>query len=93
MKKTIMALFKNSFIRKAAVFSYFMFWGMQFLTMKVYAYIDPATTSMVIQIVAGVFISLGFAFGIFRRKLIMFFKNLWIKFTMKKIEKKAKEKE
>jgi len=52
------------------------------------AYIDPTTTAMLTQIIAGIFISLGLALGIFRQKLIMFFRNLKIKIIQKKIEKK-----
>lgn len=54
-----------------------------------FAYIDPATTAMVTQIVAGVFISLGVAFGVFRRKIIIFFKNLHVKREKRKIERRA----
>jgi len=43
------------------------------LTSKASAYIDPATTAMLTQIIAGVFITLGVVFGVFRRKIIMFF--------------------
>lgn len=53
------------------------------------AYIDPATTAMLTQIFAGIFITLGVVFGIFRRKIIMFFKNLSVKMTKRKIEKQA----
>ena len=54
------------------------------------AYIDPATTAMITQIVAGVFISAGVAFGIFRRKIIFFFKNLSVKNLQRKIERQHK---
>ncbi len=91
--KKITSLWKNKFVRKSAVFFYFVFWSVQLFPMKAHAYIDPATTSMVAQIVAGLFISLGFAFGIFRRKIAMFFKNLWVKFTAKKIEKEVSRSE
>ena len=64
---------------------------MTFLTSPVYAYIDPATTAMLTQIFAGIFISAGVLFGIFRRKIIMFFKNIGIKLTKKKIEKQNKK--
>lgn len=75
------------------------FWLMYFVILtamikpiRVQAYIDPATTSMITQIVAGIFISLGFALGIFRQKVILFFKNLWISTKAKRI-KKSSEKE
>jgi len=53
-----------------------------------FAYIDPTTTAMLTQIIAGIFISLGLALGVFRQKVIMFFRNLKIKIIQKKIEKK-----
>jgi len=59
------------------------------LTTTASAYIDPATTAMLTQIIAGVFITLGVVFGVFRRKIILFFKNLSINRTKRKIEKEA----
>lgn len=38
-------------------------------------YIDPATTSMIIQIVAGVAVTLGAVFGIFFSKIKRLFKK------------------
>ncbi|MDR0764821.1 MAG: hypothetical protein LBE65_04435 [Synergistaceae bacterium] len=67
--------------------AYFAFWTSRLLAANAYAYIDPTTTAMITQIVAGVFISLGFAFGIFRRRIIMFFKNLYVKMLQKKLRK------
>jgi len=57
------------------------------------AYIDPATTAMLTQVIAGVFITLGVVIGVFRRKIIMFFKNISVNRTKKKIEKEAAKKE
>jgi hypothetical protein len=57
------------------------------LTTKAHAYIDPATTAMLTQILAGVLITLGVVFGVFRQKIIMFFKNISVKRTKKKIER------
>ena len=68
-----------------------IFFGIYFTT-SASAYIDPATTAMLTQIIAGVFISAGVVFGVFRRKIMMFFKNISIKRTKRKIEKEnAKE--
>ena len=61
------------------------------LTTKASAYIDPATTAMLTQIIAGVFITLGVVFGVFRRKIIMFFKNMSVNRTKRKIEKEAEK--
>jgi len=52
-----------------------------------YAYIDPATTAMITQVVAGIVISTGVALGVFRQKIILFFKNLSVKWTQRKIER------
>ena len=43
------------------------------LTPTAYAYIDPATTSYIIQICAGVFIALGTVCGIYWKKIKSFF--------------------
>ena len=43
------------------------------------AYVDPATTALIWQILAGVFISLGVVFAIWWRKITTFFKSIWVK--------------
>ena len=63
------------------------------LTTTASAYIDPATTAMLTQIIAGVFITLGVVFGVFRRKIILFFKNISVNRTKRKIEKEAAKKD
>jgi len=71
----------------------FTFLGVSILlTTTASAYIDPATTAMLTQINAGVFITLGVVFGVFRRKIILFFKNMSVNRTKKKIEKQAAKK-
>lgn len=72
---------------------YFLFFFCMGLTTTASAYIDPATTAMLTQIIAGVFITLGVVFGVFRRKIIMFFKNMSVNRTKRKIERQnAKQK-
>ena len=66
---------------------YFVVWLDIYFTIPARAYIDPATTAMVTQIVAGVFISAGVVFGVFRRKIVLFFKNITVKRKQRKIEK------
>jgi len=61
------------------------------LTTTASAYIDPATTAMLTQIVAGVFITLGVIAGVYRRKISMFFKNKSVNRTKRKIEKEAEK--
>ncbi|NLB90621.1 MAG: hypothetical protein GX786_05325 [Clostridiales bacterium] len=55
------------------------------------AYIDPATTSYVVQIVAGVVISLGVVLGIYWKKISLAFMNLKVKIMKKRIAKKAEK--
>lgn len=45
------------------------------LTQNCYAYIDPAATSYIIQIVAGVIVALGAVFGVMWSKIKRFFKK------------------
>jgi len=81
---------KNTgFVYRLIGTAYFLFFICMYLTMPAAAYIDPATTAMLTQIIAGVFITLGVVFGVFRRKIIMFFKNMSINRTKRKIEKQA----
>ncbi len=40
-----------------------------------HAYLDPGTSTYVIQIIAGAFISAGAAIGIYRHKIMMFIKK------------------
>lgn len=68
-------------------FAYLLFFICMYFTITAYAYVDPATTAMITQIVAGIFISAGVAFGVFRRKIILFFKNISVKRMKRKIEK------
>lgn len=54
---------------------YFLFFGTLLTLHSASAYIDPATTSYIIQIVAGVFIALGATVAIFWRKISFWFKK------------------
>ena len=67
---------------------YFVFFGMLLTLRSASAYIDPATTSYIIQIVAGVFIALGATVAIFWRKISFWFKK---KKAMRARKKKEKE--
>ncbi|MBQ2662454.1 MAG: hypothetical protein IJF80_07375 [Clostridia bacterium] len=57
------------------------------------AYIDPATTSYILQAVAGVVITCGVVLGVFWTKIRTFFRNLKIKSMEKKLTKEAQKKE
>ncbi|MCL2035992.1 MAG: hypothetical protein FWG83_01225 [Oscillospiraceae bacterium] len=74
-------------IKKLFRHTYFVILAAFFFITNVSAYIDPSTTAMVTQIVAGALISLGLVFGIFRQKIILFFKNAKVKRLQKKIER------
>jgi len=78
---------KTSILSRVAGTFYFLIFTCMLSTTQASAYIDPATTAMLVQIVAGVFITLGVVFGVFRRKILMFFKNISIKREKRKIEK------
>jgi len=75
---------------KIGAFMYFFTGVSLLLTTTASAYIDPATTAMLTQIVAGVFITLGVVFGVFRRKIVLFFKNISVNRTKRKIERQSK---
>ena len=77
---------------RALGIAYFMFFFCMYITTVANAYIDPAMTAMMTQIIAAAFISVGVVFGVFRRKIIFFFKNIGIKHTKRKIEKQNVQK-
>jgi len=55
----------------------------EFIMADMLCYIDPASTALIWQILAGIFISLGVVFGVFWRKISTFFKSIWIKLFRK----------
>ena len=78
-------------IRKAICTMYFMVFVGIYCTNRANAYLDPATTAMLAQIVGGFFITLGVMFGLFRRRIFLLIKNLRVKRLQRKIEKQSKE--
>jgi len=82
MKKSTAKILWNVF--KAAYFGFFL---CVCFSVHAYAYIDPAATAMITQVVAGIFISIGVMFGVFRRKIVVFFRNLSVKRMKRSIEK------
>ena len=58
-----------------------------------YAYIDPATSSYIIQVIAGIVIACGAAIGIFWKKIRLFFRNLKMKNLEKKLTAQAEKQE
>jgi hypothetical protein len=78
-------------LRNTGIFiSYFML-TMVMLSITAHAYIDPAATSYVIQIIAGVVIACGVAVGVLWKRIKMFFKNLRMKRLEKSLSKKAEK--
>lgn len=67
-----------------AYFTFFLVIGTPIYAM---AYVDPATLTYVIQIVAGLFIAGGVAVGVYWRKI----KKLFTKNKGDKVEKKVSE--
>jgi len=55
--------------------SYFFLCMTMMLSLSASAYIDPATTSYVLQVVAGVFIACGATLAIFWKKVTFYFKK------------------
>lgn len=58
-----------------------------------FAYLDPGTTSVIIQAVAGVVIACGVAVGAFWGKISAFFKKKKIERMEKRLEKQAEKQE
>ncbi|MBQ7774442.1 MAG: hypothetical protein IJ379_00840 [Lachnospiraceae bacterium] len=60
---------------KAVSFIYFFGCFFTLFTLEAHAYIDPSVVTYIIQGVAGVLITLGAVFTIFRHKIFKFFKG------------------
>lgn len=78
---------------RAAAFAYFFTLFTLFFSTTAYAYLDPATTSYVIQAVTGVFIALGAVVGIFWKKIRLFFRERKMKALENKLTREAEKKE
>lgn len=61
------------------------------LMMNAQAYLDPAATSYIIQIVSGVVIACGVTVGIFWKKIRLFFRKAKMKRLQKKLERKSSQ--
>ncbi|MDL2220697.1 hypothetical protein LJC55_03420 [Eubacteriales bacterium OttesenSCG-928-N14] len=72
---------------------YFTAFALLAMTVPAAAYIDPATTSYIIQIIAGVFIAAGVVIGVFWKKIRLYFRNLKMKRMEKQIAKEAERKQ
>ena len=78
-------------LRNTGVFAAYFMLTMVMLSTTAHAYIDPAATSYIIQIIAGVVIAFGVTVGVFWKKIRLFFKNLKMKNLEKSLSKKAKK--
>lgn len=57
--------------------------------MNAQAYLDPAATSYIVQIISGVVIACGVTVGIFWKKIRLFFRKMRMKSLEKKLAKKS----
>ena len=74
-------------------FTYFFTLFTLLFGMTAYAYIDPATTTYLIQIVAGIFIAAGATIGIFWKKIRLFFRTKRMERLEKKLTRDMEKKE
>lgn len=79
------------FLTKAFGVLYFSIFTLLLLTEPAYAYIDPAATSYVVQIIAGLFISIGVVTGVFWKKIQYTFKAMKIKAMERKLTAQVKK--
>lgn len=80
MKKSLSSLSRKLF---------FAFFLALFLMASAQAYLDPAATSYIIQVISGVVIACGVAVGIFWKKIRLFFRKIKMKNLQRKIAKKG----
>lgn len=57
----------------------------------VYAYVDPAASAYLLQILAGIVIAAGVSVGVFWKKIKLFFKESRLKRIEKSLERKSQE--
>lgn len=82
---------KKLFKFTGTFFYYFVLATLMFST-TAHAYIDPAATSYLLQIVAGAVITCSVVVGVFWKKIRLFFRDQKIKHLEKKLTKKAEKK-
>ena len=81
----------KNFLRNTGIFIAYLLLTTIMLSSTALAYIDPAATSYIVQIVAGVVIAGGVAVGIFWKKIKLFFRNAKMKRLEKSLTKKAEK--
>jgi hypothetical protein len=68
-------------VKKLLGKGYYVFFMMLLFSLTAFAYLDPGTVTYVVSMIAGLFIAGGAALAIFRRKIVLFFRNLGKKNT------------
>ena len=81
----------KNLLRNTGIFIAYLLLTTIMLSSTALAYIDPAATSYIVQIVAGVVIAGGVAVGIFWKKIKLFFRNMKMKRLEKSLTKKAEK--
>lgn len=81
------------FLKSTAIFVYFGLCFTLMMSRTAFAYLDPATTSYIIQIVSGVFIACGVAVGVFWKKISLFFRKLRMKALEKKLTRQGEKRQ
>ena len=81
----------KKFLVHIPVFIYFFVCANLLLSETAHAYLDPAATSYLIQIIAGVFIACGAVVGIFWKKIRLFFRNIRMKSLERKYSKQSND--
>ncbi len=74
-------------------FAFFFLCATVMFASTAFAYLDPATTSYIVQVVAGVVIACGAAVGIFWKKIRMFFRKRKMARMEKKLQKEGEKRE
>ena len=74
-------------ILKMAAFAYLFGSSAMLLSGTAHAYIDPSTTTYIIQVVAGILVAIGASFTIFRHKITAAWRKWYYGRLAKKNEK------
>lgn len=78
---------KNKLL-KIGSFCYYFFCGAILLSNTAHAYIDPSTTTYIIQTIAGILIAVGASFAVFRHKITAAWRKWYYSRLAKKNEMK-----
>ncbi len=62
-------------MKKIFAFLFFLVFSMAIFTTYAFAYIDPATVSVIFSVIAGIVVTVGAAVGFYWRRIVRFFKK------------------